>query len=858
MPTSDIDSVPSPRIPIWLQLSLATMVVLAVSISVLSYVIMERQRTNLFDHTVKLGSVSLRHVVDNAKVPLLTGDLLALSTLINNVVSVDGHYYAFIVDSDGIIRAHTDQDMLEKPYSPVVHEGETIQLDQATYFTQRLPDGSEVINLSMPIIFQDKQLGEVHVGLSVDFIRQLFIDERAFLVWATVVIIVLGVVAAVMYSRRFTRPLSALVQATTQIARGNYDFKVRSDRNDELGRLGEAFNRMGEELARQALIRESFGKYVGSEVLEQITRSPGELWVKGQRGEASILFADIRGFTAYAEGRDPEEVVERLNEFFAIATEVIFRHGGSIDKFIGDSVLAVFGIPVFHQDHLARSIRAAKDMQQQLAAAVGNGNPLLASVGIGIASGVVVAGNIGSSVKMEYTVIGDCVNVAASLNNLAGPGEIIIGGDGGSTFAEIAEVEALEPQKIKNREQLVQVFRVVKTMCCLVALLPILFGCAGLDDRHAEREPSGPAVFSESRVLLADSAQWEALQAEEQGRYDEAVTYWRQAETVVREKIALLSEKLRQLAGYHAERGAKLFEKKEGERARQAFLEALTYDPDNQLALDYLLHRYRPERFHTYTVAEGDTSATIAEKVYGSRRYEFAVRRLSPGGDAPALTAGREVAVADLDSLYSPVLIDYGRQIRLARQLFADQRFEEVVPVVRTILRDNPNDEEASYIRNRSLLALAEQQRAEERFGEALATLSLVDPNFKNLKPLLAEIGAQRSAKQEHDQIRTNGELFRRGEQLAGQGRHLEALETLQKIDPVDDRAQQLIDTLRSTLKVQAEEHFKEGVRLFVEENLTGAVGEWETTLRLDPNHPHAAQSLATARTLLQRVEEIR
>ncbi len=447
--------------PIWLQLSVAAMIVLAVSIGILIYVIMERQRDNLYNHILKLGMVSLNYVSNNAKVPLLTEDTLALNMLINNVASIDGHFYAFITDSSQIIKAHTDHEQIDKPFKPFTNVDKKFKQGEVTYFNYTLPDNTRILNLSMPILFQEKYLGEAHVGLSIDFIQSLFIDERAFLTWATLVIILLGMVVAVLFSLRFTKPLSALIDATSQIARGNYGFKVDLKRNDELGTLADAFNEMGTELLRQSMMRESFGKYVGPEVLGMIMENPGHGWLKGQKNEASILFADIRGFTAYAEGREPEEVVEKLNEFFAIATEVILEHGGYIDKFIGDSVLAVFGIPLSRDDHNKRCIKAAVRMQQSLSRASQDGdNPLLASVGIGIASGIVVAGNIGSQVKMEYTVIGDSVNVASFLNNLAGAGEIVIGSDNETNLEEAFFIERLEPQKVKTREELVTVFRI--------------------------------------------------------------------------------------------------------------------------------------------------------------------------------------------------------------------------------------------------------------------------------------------------------------------------------------------------------------------------------------------------------------
>jgi len=456
-----VEDIPSPRIPIWLQLSLTTMLVLALSIGSLSFIIMERQKDNLRDHIIKLGTVSLNYLASNAKAPLLTDDNLALNTLVTNVSSVDGHYYAFIVNNEGIIKAHTDRNKIDKPFKHFGSAQKIARQGDVTYFNYTLPNGDRILNLSKPIIFQNKKLGEVNVGLSADFIQNLFINEQEFLTYATLNIIFLGMLVAIFISLRFSKPLSTLVGATAQIARGNYGFKVKLKRNDELGTLADAFNRMGTELFRQSMMKESFGKYVGPEVLNMILESPENTWLKGRKDTASILFADIRGFTGYSETTEPEEVVNGLNDFFAIASRVIMDHGGYIDKFIGDSVMAVFGVPVNHQNHHKRCVQAAISMQQELLRAARNGNSLLNSIGIGIASGVVVAGNIGSPLKMEYTVIGDCVNVASYLCDLAGSTEIIIDGYTEEKLEESVEVTSLVPQKIKGRKGIVRTYRVL-------------------------------------------------------------------------------------------------------------------------------------------------------------------------------------------------------------------------------------------------------------------------------------------------------------------------------------------------------------------------------------------------------------
>jgi len=219
---------------------------------------------------------------------------------------------------------------------------------------------------------------------------------------------------------------------------------------------------MAEELWKKFLIQKSFGRYVSPEVVEMILSQPEETWLRGTRSEASIFFADIRGFTAYSETRDPEEVVEALNEYFEITTQFILKYGGYVDKLIGDAVLGVFGVPIYHNDHPERAVRAAIDMQNELLQqSAKNKNPFLSKIGVGIHSGVVVSGNLGSQLKMEYTVIGDSVNVASRINNLAGPGEIIISEHLYEMVNNIVTVKALPPQKIKGKSELIQAFQVI-------------------------------------------------------------------------------------------------------------------------------------------------------------------------------------------------------------------------------------------------------------------------------------------------------------------------------------------------------------------------------------------------------------
>ena len=455
------DRLPSPRVPIWLQLSITTIIVVFLTTLILSSVMLNRQKELLRMQTVEKGTVSLEYFAENARIPLIHDNTLQLNTLIKNTLDVEGLLYAAIVDTGKKIKAHTKPSMIGKNFININPVEKVRGNSAVTYFEDVLSDGKRVLNLTQPITFKDKQLGEVHVGVSIDFIEQSIQREQVSIILITLAILCVGIAAALLLGHRFSRPISKLLLATEEISRGNYHYKVNLERRDELGNLAKAFNHMGEELWKNALMQKSFGKYVGTEVLDMIAADPERVWLRGHRNEATVFFADIRGFTHYLDTAEPEVVVGQLNEYFEIATKVIIQFGGFVDKFIGDAILGVFGVPAYRQDHVERAVRASIYLQHKLKRKDIGSNKLLGAVGIGIDTGVIVSGNIGSQVKMEYTVIGDCVNVASRLNGLAGPGEIIISNSVYAKLDHMVAVEALPPQEIKGKPGLIDVFRVL-------------------------------------------------------------------------------------------------------------------------------------------------------------------------------------------------------------------------------------------------------------------------------------------------------------------------------------------------------------------------------------------------------------
>jgi len=188
---------------------------------------------------------------------------------------------------------------------------------------------------------------------------------------------------------------------------------------------------IGQEQERQ-ILRRTFDAYVSPDLMEGILENAGQLHLGGTKKPATVLFLDIRGFTAWTRSMPPEQLVQELNAFLAEMVEVIFEEGGAVNKFLGDAILAVFGAPIEHDDDAVRAVRAAIQMHERLVALnarrAQDGQPPI-RLGIGITTGPVVAGNVGSRQRLEYTVIGNPVNLASRLQGLSLDNQILLDRD---------------------------------------------------------------------------------------------------------------------------------------------------------------------------------------------------------------------------------------------------------------------------------------------------------------------------------------------------------------------------------------------------------------------------------------------
>jgi adenylate cyclase len=222
-------------------------------------------------------------------------------------------------------------------------------------------------------------------------------------------------------------------------------------------------SQLSDRLAREAVVLSNFQRYFAPNIVEQIANQEGMVQLGGTKRPVVVFFSDIRGFTPMSEKMSPDDIASLLTEYFTEMVGIVFEHGGTLDKFMGDAIMALWGAPVTSEDDADRAMRAAIDMMVVLRELnekwSSEGKPHV-EIGIGINFGEVFAGNIGSEQRMEYTVIGDPVNVASRLCSKAEGGQVIISEPFYNVLKEPPEVEALEPLELKGKSETVPVYQV--------------------------------------------------------------------------------------------------------------------------------------------------------------------------------------------------------------------------------------------------------------------------------------------------------------------------------------------------------------------------------------------------------------
>jgi len=212
-------------------------------------------------------------------------------------------------------------------------------------------------------------------------------------------------------------------------------------------------------------IKDMFARYLSNDIVKTLVESPELVKPGGDKKTATIFFADIRGYTAFSETKEPEFIIDVLNEYFSQAVEVIIKYKGYIDKFIGDCIMAAWGVPIYSkQEDALAAVGCAVEIQEMVQSAKRSfftGQASHLKVGIGMHTGPLIAGNLGSARRMDYSVIGDTVNVAARLEGVAGAGEVIITENTRDLIGDSFKLKELKPVSVKGKSKPLHIFKVI-------------------------------------------------------------------------------------------------------------------------------------------------------------------------------------------------------------------------------------------------------------------------------------------------------------------------------------------------------------------------------------------------------------
>jgi adenylate cyclase len=435
------------RIPVRLKFGILIFLLIFIITGAIFWFTLDRVRTVLTNEIQLQGEILAQILTFNAEDPLIANDDLYLTRLVTNAVKNEGVVYACIVDKNNVIRAHND----------IEYVGKLMRVFP-------VPEGLHTVTLPI-LIAAKKEIGRVCVGLDTTRIKKITKSMQIVLILISITGLLVGILGALFLSNYLTRPIHELVYGVEEIARGNLAQQIAKKSNDEIGDLTAAFNQMARSLYEKEQIKDAFRRYVSHQVAEEIFKNPSQYFetLKGVRKKVTVFFADIRGFTPLVERLPADEVIALLNDVLTSMTDVIFYHEGTIDKFLGDGLMAVFGAPLSHPDDTNRAVQAAIDIQRAVKRMntereKSNREPI--QVGIGIHTGEVVVGNIGTKDRLDYTVIGDSVNLASRLQAVASGGEIIISEH---AFEEcFLSCKFSEPMliKVKGKEEPQKIYRV--------------------------------------------------------------------------------------------------------------------------------------------------------------------------------------------------------------------------------------------------------------------------------------------------------------------------------------------------------------------------------------------------------------
>lgn len=380
------------------------------AVSLLASLVLYQVREVLSNQIRVQAELTVGYIARSSAEPLLADDQLTLETLTHTQVEDGNVLFIAVHASDRGLLASAGI----RPENQFRESGQPWALVQPAHYHRQ------------PILFQGVEVGWVEAFIDPAPMQGLLRNTIGAGVLTALLVSLIGLVLAILISKRLARPLERLAQATRA---HSLPSPGREHHKDELGELTLAFQRMTTDLLRKDQVEGALRRYVSDGVAQDVLNNLDRVELGGRPVEGSVLFADIKGYTSLAEGLDPTELGRTLNEFFGPMASTIAAHDGVVDKYIGDGMMAVFGVTTPDPDHRVKALRTGLALLDTVRAVnddrEARGQPRV-EFRMGLHAGQMLAGNVGAPERMQFTVVGDAVNLAARLTEAADADSLVV------------------------------------------------------------------------------------------------------------------------------------------------------------------------------------------------------------------------------------------------------------------------------------------------------------------------------------------------------------------------------------------------------------------------------------------------
>jgi adenylate cyclase len=440
-------------LPLALKWSLIIACFVSVIMGLLGWFLIDQQTNTYRQQNDILGRTVVDQLALAAGEPLLAGDDLSLQVLVRQQEKTKLILGMQVFDLNGNIKASAG-------ISPI---GDILSLTQSDVYTQQLPWNTPYVNavsFMSHIIFKDVTAGFAVVSIDQGPLERQLSALTGALITTTLGLIFIGAMLAIPLAHRLCRPIYQLVKVGEAIDSGELQAPIAGVRKDEIGRVLDAFQHMSDGMKKKREVEQAFSRFLSPTIAHQVLNQPDGSELGGITVEGSVLFCDVVGFTELSEDLSPQAVGALLNQYFSYFSIAADSCNGTVDKFIGDCVMILFGVPESDFSHGLHAVTCAV-LIQEIATRINHqrekeGLPLV-QFKIGINSGQMLAGNLGSAERMQYTVVGDAVNLTARICDICTPGQILVTEETLSQpgISALVKVTSQETVSVKGRRQLV-------------------------------------------------------------------------------------------------------------------------------------------------------------------------------------------------------------------------------------------------------------------------------------------------------------------------------------------------------------------------------------------------------------------